>query len=342
MTPARSRRSRRAWTVPRATRRVRDSSSTPDPRVLAQRGEQVDVERVQCRCHKLTYSWAVEYVGDGSGDVPAHHWFAVLSTAARCPSCLADPRRHRRDRRPSPSPARSASPTWTSTSCASSSASSSTTPSGTRSRSPAGTRWCGRSATPPRPPCTTSSCSGWSWSRTPARRPATATTTPTCCDRGAVRFVLKGGVRPEEPAARPPPPPRRRHRRHRARGARRRPLRRPRPRARRDDPRRAARPHRRARHGADRGDRDLRRHPAQPRRPLPLHGARTCRATSRAPASTAGRRASRSGCSRRSTTSSATSSSVAWTSGSTSTTGSWASRTWPSSSATTSPPSTRR
>ena len=153
----------------------------------------------------------------------------------------------------------------------------------------------------------------------------------------------QGRRRPGEPAARPPPPPRRRHRRHRARGARRRPLHRARPRAGRDDPRRAARPHRRARHRADRRDRHLRRHPAHASSTGPATPARTCPATSPARRRYVKRpRARRSGCSRRSTTSSATSSSARWTSGSTSTTGSWASPTWPSSSATTSPPSTPR
>ena len=159
---------------------------------------------------------------------------------------------------------------------------------------------------------------------------------------GAVRFVLKGGDRPEEPAARPPPPPRRRHRRHRARGARRRPLRRARPCARRHDPRRTPRRHRRARHRAGGRDRRLRRHPPQPRRPLPLHGPvparlrrpheRVRQARGRAEAAVPGARPRRR--QRRARPDGRV--------GGRSTTGSWASPTWPSSSATTSPPSTPR
>ena len=84
---------------------------------------------------------------------------------------------------------------------------------------------------------------------------------------------------------------------------------------RRDDPRRAARRQRRARHGAHRRDRDVRRDPAHPRRPQPRTTARTCPATSPARRRSRAGRDTRSGCSRPSTTASATSSSAGWTSG---------------------------
>ena len=90
------------------------------------------------------------------------------------------------------------------------------------------------------------------------------------------------------------------------------------------------------------GDRHLRRHPAHPGRPVPLHRALPARLRRPRRRPSCSGPARRSGCSRRSTTWSATSSWAGWTSGWPSTTGSWASPTWPSSSATTSPPSTRR
>ena len=114
-----------------------------------------------------------------------------------------------------------------------------------------------------------------------ARRPATATTTPTCCESGAARFVLTGAVDPASPLAD-------HHRAHGdgivdialevpdvdrciAHAAR----------AGRDRPRGAARRHRRARHGADR--------PRSPPTATPgtrwstgrATPARTCPATSR-------------------------------------------------------------
>ena len=75
--------------------------------------------------------------------------------------------------------------------------------------------------------------SGWTWSPTPARRPATATTRRTCCGRGSARFVIRGGVAPDSPLLDHHRTPRRRRRRHRARGARRRQVHRARPRGRR-------------------------------------------------------------------------------------------------------------
>ncbi len=83
-----------------------------------------------------------------------------------------------------------------------------------------------------------------------------------------VRHQRRG--RPRQPAGRPPPPARRRRRRHRARGARRRPLHRPGPPGRRHRRARARGRHRRARHRPDRRHRDLRRDPAHPGRPQPL------------------------------------------------------------------------
>ena len=67
-------------------------------------------------------------------------------------------------------------------------------------------------------------------------------------------------------------------------------------------------------------DRGVRRHPALAGRPLALRRRRTCPATSSGRRATRSARARRSGCSRPSTTSSATSSSATWTSGSASTT----------------------
>ena len=135
---------------------------------------------------------------------------------------------------------------------------------------------------------------------------------------------------------------RRRHQRHRAAGARRRPLHRARPRGRapRSSRSRTTSATSTARCGcaaiAAYGDT---RHTLVDRSRyagpyLPGYVARTSD-----PRPSRGARAALPG---RSTTSSATSSSATWTSGSSSTTGSWASPTWPSSSATTSPPSTRR
>ena len=213
----------------------------------------------------------------------------------------------------------------------------------TRSRSPAGTRWCGRSATPPRPRTSTSPSSAWSWSPTPG---------PETGNRDHHAYVLRsrrravrpqGRGRPDSPLLDHHRAPRRRHRRHRPRGARRRPLHRARPRAgrARSSRSRTTSPTSTAPCGSPRSpptarpatrlvDRSRYAGPY-----LPGYVARRSRLRQ-------ARGRSRSGCSRRSTTSSATSSSAAWTSGSTSTTGSWASRTWPSSSATTSPPSTPR
>ncbi len=55
------------------------------------------------------------------------------------------------------------------------------------------------SATRPRPRTTTSSRSAWSSRPTPARRPATATTSPSCCASGSARFVFTGAVDPDSP-----------------------------------------------------------------------------------------------------------------------------------------------
>ena len=213
----------------------------------------------------------------------------------------------------------------------------------TRSRSPAGTRWCGRSATPPRPRSYFQSSSGWTWWPTPGRRPATATTTPTCCARGPRGSSLKGGSRPDQPAARPSPPPRRRHRRHRPGGARRRSVHRAGAPAQGatvlEEPHDITDEHGTVRIAAIAAYGETRHSLVDRSRYsgpyLPGYVART--STVR-PSPTV----RRGGCSRRWTTSSATSSWAGWTSGWTSTTGSWASPTWPSSSATTSPPSTRR
>ena len=202
------------------------------------------------------------------------------------------------------------------------------------------------SATPRRPRTTTSSAWGMD---------LVAYSGPENGNRDHKSYVLqvrldpvrpqRRGVAPTAPLVAHHAPPRRRRRRHRPRGARRRPVHRPGRRGR--APRccrRAARRHRRARHGADRRDRDLRRDPPHARRPrrqtyagpyLPGYVAVEPRWDTKA-------RPARSASSRPSTTSSATSSSARWTSGSSSTTRSWASRTWPSSSATTSPPSTPR
>ena len=139
----------------------------------------------------------------------------------------------------------------------------------------------GRSATRRRPRTSSSPPSAWSWSPTPAPRPATATTTPSCCASGAARFVVTGRLRPGQPAGRPPPRARRRHRRHRAGGARRRPLHRARPRAGRDRPRGAARRHRRARHRADRPRSPPTATPGTPWSTAPATPAPTCPATSR-------------------------------------------------------------
>ena len=158
---------------------------------------------------------------------------------------------------------------------------------------------------------------------------------------GAVRFVIKGAVRPDSALAD-------HHRRHgdgvidialevpdvdrcvahaRAAGAR--------------IVCGAARRQPTPRHRPDRGDRRLRRHRAHAWSTGPATTARTCRAMCRR-SQRGPRRRRPSALPWRSTTWSATSSSATWTSGWRSTTGSWASRTWPSSSATTSPPSTRR
>ena len=159
---------------------------------------------------------------------------------------------------------------------------------------------------------------------------------------GAARFVVTGAVRPGRARWPTTTAGTATGRRHRAGRARRRRLHRARPRPGRDRAGRAARRHRRLRHRPDGGDRHLRRHPAHPGRPVPLHRSVPARLRRADVVATRSGPAHRSGCSRRSTTSSATSSWARWTSGWPSTTGSWASPTWPSSSATTSPPTTRR
>ena len=135
----------------------------------------------------------------------------------------------------------------------------------TRSRSPAGTPSSSSSATPPRPRTTTSPPGACSWSPTAARRPGTATTSPSCSSPARSGSSSSGAVDPDSPLARPPPQARRRRRRHRARGARRGPLHRAGPARRRHRARGAARRSRRARHRPHRRHRHLRRHPAHPR-----------------------------------------------------------------------------
>ena len=94
----------------------------------------------------------------------------------------------------------------------------------------------------------------------------------------------QGRGRPGQPAHRPPRQARRRRRRHLPRGARRRPVRRPGRAAGATRARGADDHHRRARHGAHRRHRDLRRDPPHPRaarrRRADVRRARTCPATS--------------------------------------------------------------
>ena len=241
-----------------------------DPRVVGEQGEQSAVEIV----HDGSWSWAMlrsdsAYCCAGCqrrGKVTRH------DDDPRDPVHRRRPHRRRAQGRPHPRAAQAARR-----------AGGVRREPATRSRSPRRTTSASWSATRPRPRSSTSSPSAWTSRRTAGPETGNRDSKSYVLRSGSARFVFTGGVTPDSPVLD-------HHRKHgdgvvdlAHGGARRRQVHRARPRAGRDDPRRAARRHRRARHGPDRRDRDVRRDPAHPGRPVAATTARSCPATSPPP-----------------------------------------------------------